>query len=1008
MPSFSSSHGGGSVKYNPSTKLCTNIYCHSNGNPAAIVYQNPVAWNVSATYGCSSCHGTSGSFAGAPDYPNGGPVPSPTANSHPGHVGVTSDTTICSACHAKTVSRSVSGVLKDYTAVRYHLNGSPNVYLDPLKAGAAASFNPGNAQCSNVICHGGNNTLSWGADSGKPKCQKCHGYRTPGWNALNGATANSDAKVGAHFNHISSTSYKYSRSMSCAECHAASIALPTDNVNATGHYDTAPPAEISFNALAKTDGLNPSYMSGICSNTYCHGASLPASNPSRANPAWSSLLLTGSATLGDGVAGGNNPGSGDCAQCHGYPPQNDHTATNCNGCHKHLNPDNMTFNDPSLHINGVVDGGSCLGCHASVKAATGTSAPNMRAAIAGQFNAQSHHIQKGDGSAVTNADCYFCHMEADASGNTTSYHQKTTKAAVDLVIWSGGARSANFIRYTANGSRNQVNKINSHCLGCHSTTSPPADPFGDGKSPSRYAWDSRSIEEKYSNSTTTTWSQYSTANTNRKKHLKKAYSAHGNAANNQMGWSSTTGYEVDVANFTGNVNVNCYDCHNSHGSAAAGVTSSYSSATGKYKGAILKHISSAGTGGYTNKYKPTAHTASTGEYNSYNAGAAVCFDCHNTRLQNSALALGGYSPWGYNDIFGSSQALNGYWDTPYFGAYSTNSVKRYPYKGMVSTRYGKSMAKPAGGHFGVSATMGTTVSGSINGLCTPCHDPHGVSQNTTKVANPVYGVPLLKGTWLTSPYAEDVAPANTNRSRGGGSRENTLPGVGGGSDPLYNIDQNTFQADRTHLPATVPSRTFGLFGTSAVTLQTQTSATSGGLCLTCHNQSAIAPNAGGTAPTWKTTSRIHNTVTGWGSTSTGNAGNVVHSYTCSKCHAPHVSQLPRLMVTNCLDVKHRGRVASGGTVAATAGNNPTTNNGNMMAATAITTGKGAGRFPAGGARWTGTPSTSKYPGPWAFGATTTTGTTPDAAYTTNCHNSATAGGSAWVPSNQIWNTRTNW
>ncbi|WP_152609947.1 CxxxxCH/CxxCH domain-containing protein, partial [Geobacter sp. OR-1] len=723
---------------------------------------------------------------------------------------------------------------------------------------------------------------------------------------------------------------------------------------------------------------------GTCSNTRCHGTG-------------NTVNWTQTATL-------------NCGSCHGNPPAtSDHdgkaATVSCYECHKHFNNDG-SLNDPSQHMNGTIDatGGSCLGCHASPKAATGTTAPYLRAAITGQFNSQSHHIQ---GRAVTNADCYFCHMEADASGNTTSYHQKTTKAAVDLVLWSSGARSANFIRYTANGSRNQINKLNGHCLGCHATTSPPADPFGDGRSPSRYAWDSRSIEEKYSNSTTTTWSQYSTANTNRKKHLKKAYSAHGNAANNQMGWSSTTGYEVDVVNFTGNVNVNCYDCHNSHGSAAAGVTSSYSSATGKYKGAILKHISSAGTGGYTNKYKPTAHTASTGEYNSYNAGAAVCFDCHNTRTQNSALALGGYSPWGYNDIFGSSQALNGYWDTPYFGAYSTISTKRFPYKGMASTRYGKSMAKPAGGHYGVSATMGTTVSGSINGLCTPCHDPHGVSQNTTKVANPVYGVPLLKGTWLTSPYAEDVAPANTNRSRGGGSRENTLPGAGGGSDPLYNIDQNTFQADRTHTPSAVPSRTFGLFGTSAATLQTQTAATSGGLCLTCHNQSAIAPNAGGTAPTWKTTSRIHNTVTGWGSTGT-NAGNAVHSYTCSKCHAPHVSRLPRLMVTNCLDVKHRGRVASGGTIAATAGNNPTTNNGNMMTATAVTTGKGAGRFPAGGARYSGTPSTARYPGPWAFGPTTTTGTTPSASYTTNCHNTTATGGSAWVPSNQIWNTRTNW
>ncbi|MFC1657665.1 hypothetical protein ACFL2P_03760, partial [Candidatus Moduliflexota bacterium] len=28
-----------------------------------------------------------------------------------------------------------------------------------------------------------------------------------------------------------------------------------------------------------------------------------------------------------------------------------------------------------------------------------------------------------------------------------------------------------------------------------------------------------------------------------------------------------------------------------------------------------------------------------------------------------------------------------------------------------------------------------------------------------------------------------------------------------------------------------------------------------------------------------------------------------HSFTCSKCHNPHASRLPRLMITNCLDVQ---------------------------------------------------------------------------------------------------------
>jgi hypothetical protein len=32
--------------------------------------------------------------------------------------------------------------------------------------------------------------------------------------------------------------------------------------------------------------------------------------------------------------------------------------------------------------------------------------------------------------------------------------------------------------------------------------------------------------------------------------------------------------------------------------------------------------------------------------------------------------------------------------------------------------------------------------------------------------------------------------------------------------------------------------------------------------------------------------------------------NLYHTFTCSKCHNPHASRLPKLMITNCLDTKH--------------------------------------------------------------------------------------------------------
>lgn len=42
----------------------------------------------------------------------------------------------------------------------------------------------------------------------------------------------------------------------------------------------------------------------------------------------------------------------------------------------------------------------------------------------------------------------------------------------------------------------------------------------------------------------------------------------------------------------------------------------------------------------------------------------------------------------------------------------------------------------------------------------------------------------------------------------------------------------------------------------------------------------------------------------WGVTlDTGTVNKGYHAFSCSKCHNPHASRLPKLMITNCLDTK---------------------------------------------------------------------------------------------------------
>ncbi|UCD34288.1 MAG: hypothetical protein JSU90_08270, partial [Nitrospiraceae bacterium] len=575
------------------------------------------------------------------------------------------------------------------------------------------------------------------------------------------------------------------------------------------------------------------------------------------------------------------------------------------------------------HDNGFKPSGGCTVCHAVPV--------GNRVAVVGQFSANSHHVQ---GIDVTEEHCYQCHWEANSDGSVnTTYHGGSDDpgSEVNLVIYGSGVRPASYalgataVAYTADGSRAQILELNQHCIGCHNTQNNATQPFGDGKTPNQYSWDGVSINDKYSQETTTPWGKYTdtaTTDITPKNTQTKAYSAHGDAAANQRGFNLNETWP----NTSGSTQVACFDCHNSHGSSVSGMTTSYISATAN--GGILKDTT-AGRGGYALSYKPQAG-GSAGDNNAHNAGAALCFDCHET-------ATAGATPWGYQSTYGATQAIRGYFDSPRFGAGLTGPQQRYAYKALAGGN--------KGGHFDASSALTTTVNGTINGLCTPCHDPHGVSPSLG--ANQQYAVPLLKGTWMTSPFKEDAAPSVTNDCVG--DRRDDAYCIS--SPPGYHIDQNTF-ANWSYTSTVSVSQDVTLFA---------------GLCLQCHPKSSLSPDS---TSTWKTVDRIHNAVKGW-----DNDGSTMHRYTCSKCHTPHNSSLPRLMVTNCLDYSHRGRVASGGYPGQESNSD------------------GAGQFPAGGGGRGKGGSNSHY-----FG--TTSGT-----HTRACHDNENA--DSW-PANQRWNTISPW
>lgn len=494
----------------------------------------------------------------------------------------------------------------------------------------------------------------------------------------------------------------------------------------------------------------------------------------------------------------------------------------------------------------------CLKCHSD---------------IVNQFSSGSHHIQ---GTTVSGKQCYACHWEATEGGEINSrFHAGAAKkssrrssAPVDLVVWRDGVRP---VLYKAGGSavafnssaigraseRAEVAKVSRHCLGCHSDSSNSVRPFaGDPNTPHVYAWDGQSVASRYSQKGVTTWGKYSTAGSNGRMSIVKAFSGHGNAASTRGGWSPVTGYDEKIPLLWGGKgakNVECFDCHNSHGSSVSGVTSSYKTHDGTFNGGILKETTS-GRSGYKSDYRPSANLDK-GSQNPYNAGAGLCFDCHET------ASAGTTTPWGYASTFGALKPIMGYKDSPHFGPGGKGSTLRYANR--------ESRIDIVSSHLKAGAFLNYSAEGRINGLCTPCHDPHGVSR--TLGEKMPYAVPLLKGAWLTSPYREDGPPATMSgnesfarRNAGGGTPREPMAGM------KYFIDKNTFG------------------GNNRIVEDVDTF---GGLCLKCHSKEKSGGNA--------KSDQIHRAVKGWGN-------NKEHSFPCSKCHQPHNSGLPRLMQTNCL------------------------------------------------------------------------------------------------------------
>jgi predicted CxxxxCH...CXXCH cytochrome family protein len=276
----------------------------------------------------------------------------------------------CSACHGSTVAEGTV-IIEGGT----HLNGRVDVTEHPVpyvahsrEALARADEPLGQPLLSACTpCHGGDLA---GGTAGvscndchaslqpiafrdwQTNCTFCHGTRSAGSTgttplAAPPQTVIGAADPGAHQQHLAggTVAKRFSNGVACTECHpnVEEPGGPLLGIDEPllGHANGD--VELAFGPLARANGAAATFdrQTASCTN-YCHGATLPPSDPPRPAVTWAPRAL-------------------DCGSCHEANPTTGrhpavsagHATFDCSTCHGGIYT--ATAADPAFHVNGTLD-----------------------------------------------------------------------------------------------------------------------------------------------------------------------------------------------------------------------------------------------------------------------------------------------------------------------------------------------------------------------------------------------------------------------------------------------------------------------------------------------------------------------------------------------------------------------------------------------------------------------------------------------------------------------------
>lgn len=518
-------HMNVSTDYNAATRVCSNVYCHSNGAPRLGSYSTVPTpeWTfgkgqiVGKAAECSSCHGFG---------------PTLKTNAHEAHVSTVGIK--CSVCHNATAT--LSGGIADRTK---HANGAKDIVFatkpDNYIGLFTASFNQSNASCTNS-CHGAA-TPVW-TDKASGACGTCHAVpATSGAhtfhftdaagpkigntqtdcaichdNVGNGKHANGQTDVkGCTPCHPANAIWTLPASVTCESCHTATASV-------VGAF-TAPLK--SLNSTVGHGQYSSATLHVVC--TSCHNAS---ANHIGAGAAEKRLLVAGNGlceTCHTTAAGKGLPEARIDLYVHGgsvnpLPHYNTPAdlaniaavrADSCAGCHDtHGTTNRMsvrtvinglsvvytgatpTFIETTPDINGFYHG-LCQVCHTKTKYFNRNAEPVTSHASG---NCLSCHVHKPKNTpffafAPEGGGCNGCHGYPPVK-NLTGLAVAGNYSGAKFQDYSGGGGAHTVVGHIAKTAK--PSEAWTNCTNCHNS-----DSHATGGTPAKKAFVNVNVDAKF-------------------------------------------------------------------------------------------------------------------------------------------------------------------------------------------------------------------------------------------------------------------------------------------------------------------------------------------------------------------------------------------------------------------------------------------------------------------------------------------------------------------------------